>query len=73
MMELPQIPAPRCTHLHSKAMAVHGEDFRQNTSEPEDGTGNCWCIKSARPLGPDNGLVGLKACSDPERDCYEEY
>ena len=48
-MELPQVPAPRCIHLQSKAMAVHGEDFLQNTSEERDGVGNCWCVRR-RPL-----------------------
>ena len=73
MTELPQVPAPRCIHLHSKAMAVHGEDFRQNTSEDRDNVGNCWCVKTSRALAPDNGPVGLSVCSNPERDCYEEY
>lgn len=73
MTELPQVPAPRCIHLHSKAMAVHGEDFAQNTSEDRDNVGNCWCVKSGRSLGPDFGPVGLSVCSNPERDCYEEY
>jgi hypothetical protein len=54
-------------------MAVHGEDFLQNTSEERDTVGNCWCVKSGRSLGPDDGPVGLGVCSNPERDCYEEY
>ena len=73
MTELPQLPVPHCIHLHSKAMAVHGEDFLQNTSEERDGVGNCWCVRSARSLGPDNSPVGMSVCSNPDRDCYEEY
>jgi hypothetical protein len=71
MTELPQIPAPRCIHLQSKAMAVHGEGFA-NDADFQDGLTDFWCLKSARALGPDNGEVGLRACSDPERGCYDE-
>ena len=53
-------------------MAVHGEGF-ENDPDYEAGLSNCWCVKTARSLGPDNGAVGLEACSNPERDCYEEY
>lgn len=71
-MELPQVPAPRCIHLHSKSLAVHGEDFATGRDRGEDMT-DCWCVKTARPLGPDNDVVTLKKCSDPDRDCYREY
>ena len=30
MTELPQVPSPRCIHLYSKAMAVHGEGFEDD-------------------------------------------
>ena len=72
MMELPQIPAPRCIHLQSKAMAVHGEGF-ENDPDFQERTTDFWCVKSSRALGPDHGEVGMTACSDPERGCYEEY
>ena len=72
-MELPQVPAPpRCIHLQSKAMAVHGEQF-ESDPDYEAGLTECWCVKTARSLGPDDGTVSLKACSDPERDCYQEF
>jgi hypothetical protein len=69
-MDLPQVP--RCIHLHAKAMAIHGEGFADDTDHP-DGPSGCWCIQTGRALGPDNGLVGLKMCSDPERECYQDY
>jgi hypothetical protein len=53
-------------------MAVHGEGSA-NDPNYQDGFTNFWCIKSARAIGPDNGEVSLKSCSNPERDCYEEY
>jgi hypothetical protein len=74
MMELPQVPtsAPRCTHLQAKALAVHGEEF-ENDADLQGGTTDFTCVKTGRPLGPDNQAVGTKGCSDPDRKCYEEY
>jgi hypothetical protein len=69
-MELPQ--APRCIHLQSKTLAVHGEAYVRDPGD-EAGMTDCWCVKTARALGPDDGLVSLKDCSDPARDCYQEY
>jgi len=71
MTELPQLP-PRCIHLQSKAMAVHGEEF-EGDADFVGGVGDFWCIQSGRPLGPDEGPVGLRACRDPDRGCYQEY
>jgi hypothetical protein len=70
-MELEQVP-PRCIHLQGKAMAVHGEGFECDT-DYQDGVSGLCCIMSGRSIGPDYGEVSLKACSDPERDCYQEY
>jgi hypothetical protein len=72
MTELPQVPGTRCIHLQSKAMAIHGEGF-ENDADYQDGLSDFWCVKTARPLGPDNGAVGMRPCSDPERGCHEEY
>jgi hypothetical protein len=71
MTELPQVP-PRCIHLQSKAMAVHGEGF-ENDPDYQDGLADFWCVQTARGLGPDDGAVGPKPCSDPDRGCYQEY
>lgn len=64
--------APRCLHLQSKAMAVHGESFAAD-SDYQDGLTDYWCVKSARGIGPDLGPLGPEYCSDPNRSCYEEY
>ncbi|HJZ89966.1 MAG TPA: hypothetical protein VKE40_03785 [Gemmataceae bacterium] len=71
MTELPQVP-PRCIHLQSKSMAVHGERF-EDDPDYQDGLADFWCVQTARGLGPDDGAVGLKPCSDPDRGCYQEY
>ena len=71
-MELPQLPAPRCIHLQSKAMTVHGERF-ESDPDFQDGLTDFWCQKTARGLGPDHDEVGMKPCSNPERGCYDEY
>ena len=73
MAELPQSPEKpvRCIHLQSNAMAVHGEGFADGGGEY--GSGLCWCNQTGRPLGPDYGTVGVKACGDPRRDCHQEY
>jgi hypothetical protein len=53
-------------------MAVYGEGY---ASDPDfqDGTTDFWCVQTARALGRDNGEVGMRPCSDPDRVCYEEY
>jgi hypothetical protein len=69
-MELPHVP--RCIHFQSKALAVYGERFEQDP-DYQAGLNQCWCVKTSRALGPDNGPVDITSCSNPERDCYEEY
>lgn len=73
-MELPQVPAPapRCIHLYSKAMAVHGEGFA-SVADDQDRVTDYTCVKTGRAIGPDNCAIGMTRCSDPDRDCYEEY
>jgi hypothetical protein len=71
-MELPQAPVQRCTHLQSKAMAVHGEEF-EGDADYQGGATDSACGKTGRSLGPDDGAVGMTRCCDPDRDCYEEY
>ncbi len=72
MSELPQVPAPRCMFLSSKAMAVHGEAF-ESDADFQAGLSDVWCMQTARSLGPDNGDVSLDACCDRGRECYREY
>lgn len=65
-MELPQVPAPRCIHLQSKAMAVHGEGF-EGDSDYRDGSTDFTCVKTGRSLGPDNVAAGYSTQSPPSR------
>jgi hypothetical protein len=53
-------------------MAVYGEGY-ESDPDFQDGTTDFWCVQTARALGPDNGEVGMKPCTDPDRGCYEEY
>lgn len=71
-VDTPMEQVPRCIHLQGKAMAVHGEAFESDT-DYQDGVSECWCIESGRSIGPDYGPVGLKACSNAERECYREF
>lgn len=70
MAELPQVPPPRCMHLHSTSLAVHGD---AGAMDDQGVMRDAWCIRTGRPLGPDNDGVGLKVCSDPDRGCFQEY
>jgi len=72
MTELPQLPPPRCIHLQSRSMAFHDAGLA-GASDYQGGMTECWCVQTARPLGPDNGWVGMTECRDPDRDCYQEY
>lgn len=72
MTNLPQIPAPRCIHLQSKAMMVHGEEYERDMDYQGAGT-DFWCILTGKLLGPDNGEVNLRECCNPERACHQEY
>lgn len=72
MSELPQVSSPRCIHLHSKAMAVHGEAFAEDP-DYQAGLSDFWCLQTARPLGPDDEEVSDADCCDPGRACYEPY
>jgi hypothetical protein len=71
-MELPQVPAPRCIHLQSKTLAVHGEGFESDQENQGEMT-DCTCVKTGRALGPDNAATGLRSCSNPDRGCYDEF
>lgn len=73
MSELPQLPQPpRCIHLHSKSMAVHGEGF-EGAANYAAGLDDFTCVQTGRGLGPDGDTVSLTACRDPDRGCHQEY
>jgi len=72
MAELPQIPTPRCVHLQSKAMAVHGEAF-EDDPDYQAGLTDFWCLQTAKPLGPDDRDVSMADCCERGRGCYQEF
>ncbi len=53
-------------------MMVYGEDF-VNDPEFQAGVVEFWCLKTFQNLGPDDALLSLDACSNPERTCFEEF
>jgi len=63
---------PRCMHLCCKAMMVYGEAF---ASDPDFQAGltDFWCQRTMKGLGPDNHDVSFEQCTDPQRDCFQEY
>jgi hypothetical protein len=62
----------RCLHLRCKSMLVYGENFE---SDPEFQAGmiEFWCLRTSQALGPDGEEASLLMCSNPERNCYEEF
>jgi hypothetical protein len=53
-------------------MLVFGENF-ESDPEFQAGVTAFWCILTAREQGPDSEHVSLDVCSNPERQCYQEY
>lgn len=72
MAEPTQPYRPRCKNLCCKSMMVYGEDF-VNDPEFQAGVVEFWCLKTFQNLGPDDALLSLDACSNPERTCFEEF
>jgi hypothetical protein len=62
-------PAPTvCAHLRAKgAGVVYGEPVRWESGYYPSAV--FWCLGTAEPLGPDDGLVHPHACTD-RRVCY---
>ena len=63
---------PRCIHLTCKAMMVAGEDF-EDDPDFQAGMEDFECLKTQNITGPDQSELSLELCSDPKRQCYEEY
>jgi hypothetical protein len=72
MSDQPTPYRQRCMYLCCKSMAVFGEDF-ESDPEYEPGLTPFWCVQTSRGLGPDGGDVSLERCSNPERECFQEY
>ncbi len=63
---------PRCMYLCCKSMLVFGEAF-QSDPDFQAGLTEFWCVHTSKNEGPDGEHVGLEACSNPERSCFQEY
>jgi hypothetical protein len=63
---------PRCINLCCKSMLVYGEDFASDP-EYEAGMVDFWCQRTSKGQGPDGADVSLEVCSNPERECFQEY
>ena len=64
-------PTP-CKHLRSKRLFIPDlatDAFAQ--SGDFDVVSQCWCNHSMREVGLDERHVSFKACTRPERPCYE--
>lgn len=72
MTDQPEPYRPRCINLTCKSMQVYGEDFE---SDPDFQAGmvEFTCMETFRNSGPDNDMVDLAACSNPERPCFREF
>jgi hypothetical protein len=71
--ELPVIPtvsAP-CRHLRTKGMYVYSDGLAEGLGDEEDDHAVSWCLQTMKNFGPDDDLVGGRACRDPSRSCYE--
>jgi hypothetical protein len=53
-------------------MLVFGEEF-ENDPDYQAGMTDFWCQRTAKPQGPDGGVISMALCSNPERSCYQEY
>ena len=63
---------PRCKNLYCKSMMVFGEGF-ENDPDYQAGMVDFWCVCTSKGQGPDGDEVSLDMCSNPERECFQEY
>jgi hypothetical protein len=62
----------RCMHLCCKSMLVYGEAF-ESDPDYQAGMTDFWCLQTSKGEGPDNDMVSLEMCTNPERGCFQEY
>jgi len=63
---------PRCKNLCCKSMMVFGEAF-ESDPDYQAGMVDFWCVCTTKGQGPDGDEVSLELCSNPERECFQEY
>jgi hypothetical protein len=61
----------RCRFFRSKTMFVSAERVEGTDDEESAAAAYCWCNRTMTEIGQDDRLVGLRACSDPERRCHK--
>jgi len=62
----------RCRYFRSKTMFVGSKHANDTEEEESPVAAFCWCNFTMTEIGKDGCLVGLSACSQPERSCYCE-
>jgi hypothetical protein len=72
MSDTPGTYRPRCMNLCCKSMLVFGEAF-ETDPDYQAGMVEFWCIRTSKNEGPDGEYVSLDLCSNPARDCFQEY
>jgi hypothetical protein len=61
-----------CRHFRNKKMYVPGMEDSALALEPDpNGLTHCWCNRTQREIGVDDGLVNLRNCALPERTCFD--
>jgi hypothetical protein len=66
----PRPLGPICRHLRSNSMYI--SDGRPDGIEDDDYEPSaCWCVLTSKAIGPDDDLVGRRACRDSGRTCYQ--
>jgi hypothetical protein len=59
-------------YLCCRSMVVYGEDF-ESDPEYQAGMTEFWCVRTSKNRGPDGGDISMDLCSNPERECHQEY
>jgi hypothetical protein len=53
-------------------MLVFGEAFECDP-DYQAGTTEFWCMRTTKGQGPDGEDASLAMCTNPERECFQEY
>jgi hypothetical protein len=78
IIEVPAMSEPtpvervRCMHLCCRSMVIYGEDF-ESDPEYQAGMTEFWCVRTSKNRGPDGEDISMDLCSNPQRECHQEY
>ncbi len=62
----------QCANLETKKLYVpelRAEAFKEKIDAGYEG--HFWCCRTSAEYGPDDEVVNLRACSDPQRRCFK--